>query len=380
MTPEQLKRLTTLRHELHSTPELSGVEHATARRIEAWLMDLGADRVLTGLGGTGIAAMFDGADPGPTLGIRCELDALPIPEETNLSYASQAPGKAHLCGHDGHMVMVLGVAEALAAERPAKGQVVLIFQPAEETGEGAIAFRAAPEFAEIAPDMVLSLHNLPGLALGHVSVPKRAANCASRGARICLGGRTSHAAAPQDGLSPACALSTLMQGLASLGSGGDLDEDYALTTVTHAQLGEPTFGVSPGMAELWVTLRTVTDARMTALMATLTEQVSSCAAAQGLTQEITYHDIFNACINAPEAVEVIERACQDGGVPVSLAEGPQAFSEDFGQFGNSAESAMFWLGAGEEQPQLHNPDYDFPDALISVGAGIFIRAVRQVLG
>ena len=380
MTPQDLERLIALRHDLHAAPEISGAEHATARRIEDELRDLGADQILTGLGGTGLAAVFDGRAPGQTIGIRCELDALPIPEETNLSYASQVPGKGHLCGHDGHMVMVLGVAAALSRQRPETGRVVLIFQPAEETGEGASAYRAAPEFAEISPDIVLSLHNLPGLALGHVSLPTSAANCASRGARIRLTGRTSHAAAPQDGLSPATALAALMGQLSALGSGGQLDENYALTTVTHAELGEKTFGVSPGFAELWVTLRTVTDTRMDTLVDAVSHHVAVCAEAQGLTYHITYHDVFEACTNASDAVALLETACNAEDVPITLTDTPQAFSEDFGQFGKSAQSAMFWLGAGEDQPQLHNPDYDFPDALIPTGTGIFLRAINTLLG
>ncbi|MCG7626417.1 amidohydrolase [Epibacterium sp. MM17-32] len=380
MTPDQLGRLTALRHGFHSAPELSGAERQTAARVVDILGSYAPDEILTGLGGHGVAAVFQGQEPGPTLAIRCELDALPIPEQTDLSYASQVPGTAHLCGHDGHMVMVLAVAEALSERRPQSGRVVLMFQPAEETGEGAIAYRADPKFAAIAPDMILSLHNLPGLALGAVSLPRAAANCASRGARIRLQGRTSHAAAPQDGVSPAPSLAVLMQDLAALGTGGDLDEEYALTTVTHAKLGEPTFGVAPGVAELWVTLRTVTDDRMQALTDTLLSRVAACATKHGLAHQITYHDVFEACTNAPEAVAVIEAACRAGDVPVTLCDHPQAFSEDFGQFAHSAKSAMFWLGAGEDHPQLHNPDYDFPDALIPIGSGIFLRSIYSVLG
>ncbi|KUP92542.1 amidohydrolase [Tritonibacter horizontis] len=381
MTPEQLARLTRLRHTLHAAPELSGAEHATARRIQSEMEALGADRVLTGLGGAGVAAVFDSGCAGPTLAIRCELDALPIPEENDLNYASQVAGRAHLCGHDGHMTIVVGVAMELARQRPANGRVVLMFQPAEETGEGAIAFRSSPGFAEISPDVVLSLHNLPGLPLGEVELPNGAANCASRRARIRLIGRTSHAAAPQDGVSPAAALADLIAELAQLGGGGAVrDETYALTAITHAVLGEQTFGVSPGMAELWVTLRTVTDARMTSLRQSLLERVRVKAEAYGLTQEITYHDVFEACTNAPDAVARITAACHAQGVTLRPSAQPQAFSEDFGQFAKSAPSAMFWLGAGEDHPQLHNPDYDFPDALIPIGTGIFLQAIRDGLG
>ncbi|MBE1282294.1 MAG: amidohydrolase [Rhodobacteraceae bacterium] len=380
MTPELRADLIRLRHDLHRQPELSGQEMQTAAKIASLMRDLGADEVLTGIGGHGVAAVFNGSRPGPIASIRCELDALPIPEETGVPHASEIPGKAHLCGHDGHMTMAVAVAHALAAKRPATGRAVLIFQPAEETGKGAPAFRADPQFAAFAPDIVFSLHNLPGLALGHVEICRTAANCASRGMRIVLTGKTSHAAAPQDGLSPGGVMAQLMPQLAGLGQGGCLDDNYALTTLTHARLGEPTFGIAPGQGEIWVTLRTVTDACMTALMARAEALVESTAQAAGLQVHVTYDDIFEACTNDPTAVGHLVQACQSLNVPVRLTDSPQRFSEDFGQFGKSAQAAMFWLGAGTGLPQLHNPDYDFPDALIPTGAAVFETALRQVLG
>ncbi|WP_299896677.1 amidohydrolase [uncultured Ruegeria sp.] len=379
MTPERIAQLIRLRHEFHQHPELSGQEENTAARIADLLRQAGADRVLCGIGGHGVAAVYESGTAGPTVGIRCELDGLPIQELSNLEYASQIAGKGHLCGHDGHMVMVLGVAEALKEQRPKSGRVVLIFQPAEETGHGAIACRADPQFAEVSPDIVLSLHNLPGLELGAVELCVGPANCASRGMQIVLTGKTSHAAAPQDGVSPAGALSRLMLALAGLGAGGELDADYALTTVTHATLGERTVGVAPGQAELWVTLRTVSDARMERLMAEAESLVAETAKVEGLALEISYDEVFDACVNDPEADTVLAKACADQDVACMLVDQPQRFSEDFGQFGKSAKAAMFWLGAGQDHPQLHNPDYDFPDALIPIGTAIFLSAIDIVL-
>ncbi|NOD29721.1 amidohydrolase [Ruegeria atlantica] len=380
MTPERIAQLIRLRHEFHQQPELSGQEENTAARVADLLRQAGADRVLCGIGGHGVAAVYESGVPGPTVGIRCELDGLPIQELSDLEYTSRIAGKGHLCGHDGHMVMVLGVAEALKEQRPKSGRVVLIFQPAEETGHGAIAYRADPQFAEVAPDIVLSLHNLPGLELGAVELCEGPANCASRGMQIVLTGKTSHAAAPQDGVSPAGALSTLIPALANLGAGGDLDDTYALTTVTHATLGERTVGVAPGQAELWVTLRTVSDARMESLMAEAETLVKNTAKAEGLAFEISYDEVFEACVNDRETVSVLAKACADRGVACRLVDQPQRFSEDFGQFGKGAQAAMFWLGAGQDHPQLHNPDYDFPDALIPIGTGIFLSAIDAVLG
>nr|WP_174818984.1 amidohydrolase [Ruegeria atlantica] len=371
--------MTRLRHALHQAPELSGQEEQTAARIADELRARGADTVLTGIGGHGVAGVFDSGQVGPTVAIRCELDGLPIQEQSDAEYVSRIPGKGHLCGHDGHMVMVLGVADYLRGNRPKKGRVVLIFQPAEETGQGAIAYRVDPQFAKIAPDYAFSLHNLPGLALGEVELCEGPANCASRGMRIVLTGKTSHASAPQDGVSPAAALASLMPQLAGLGQGGFLDADFALTTVTHANLGEPTFGVAPGEAELWVTLRTVADERMQSLIVEAEALVDKTATDHGLGCEISYEDVFEACVNEPEAVDILNQSCAKTGVSCTLTASPQKFSEDFGQFGKDAKAAMFWLGAGTAHPQLHNPDYDFPDELIPVGTAVFVASLRSLL-
>lgn len=380
MTPDRLAQLTGLRHALHQIPEVSGAEEKTAAYIATYLRAYAPDRLLTGLGGHGVAAVYDGAADGPTVMIRCELDGLPIEELSDQPYRSTHAGRGHLCGHDGHMTMVAALAEDLAANRPARGRVVLMFQPAEETGKGAPAVVADPAFGEIAPDYAFSLHNLPGLAVGQIALCSGPANCASRGMRIRLSGRTSHAAAPQDGVSPAGAMAQLLPGLVALGGGTDLGPDYALVTLTHARLGEATFGIAPGEGEVWATLRTVNDTRMAQLIEEATALVGKVCAEQGLGHEISFDDVFEACTNNPEAVAVLQKACERVGLGVAMQDRPQRWSEDFGQFGKGAKAAMFWLGSGEDQPQLHNPDYDFPDAAIPVGAGLFRAVVSELLG
>ena len=380
MTPDRLAQLTGLRHSLHQIPEVSGAEEKTAAYIATYLRAYAPDRLLTGLGGHGVAAVYDGAAEGPTVMIRCELDGLPIEELSDQPYRSTHAGRGHLCGHDGHMTMVAALAEDLAAIRPARGRVVLMFQPAEETGKGAPAVVADPAFGEIAPDYAFSLHNLPGLAVGQIALCSGPANCASRGMRIRLSGRTSHAAAPQDGVSPAGAMAQLLPGLVALGGGTDLGPDYALVTLTHARLGEATFGIAPGEGEVWATLRTVNDTRMAQLIEEATALVGKVCAEQGLGHEISFDDVFEACTNNPEAVAVLQKACERVGLGVAMQDRPQRWSEDFGQFGKGAKAAMFWLGSGEDQPQLHNPDYDFPDAAIPVGAGLFRAVVSELLG
>ncbi|KZL10930.1 N-acetyldiaminopimelate deacetylase [Pseudovibrio sp. Ad26] len=379
LNDEQVGHLTDIRQTLHKAPEASGEEEQTGRFIVEQLERIGADRIVSGLGGYGVIVEFRGIADGPTVMIRCELDGLPIEEISEVPYRSQTPGRGHLCGHDGHMTMVLGVAQLLAAQRPKQGRVVLMFQPAEETGAGAAAVIEDPNFAEFRPDFAFSLHNLPARPLGEVSICQEYANCASRGMQINLRGKSSHAAAPEDGLSPASAISALMDQLAKLGVGGEMNDQFTLSTLTHARLGEPTFGIAPGFGELRVTLRSISDALMEDMIARAQEAVAQ--ATPDLDVAITWHDIFLACVNHPESRDQIIQAAKWIGTPLKELDYPMRWSEDFGRFGlDGAKSAMFFLGSGETQPQLHNPDYDFPDALIPIGAELFITIIEQLLG
>jgi amidohydrolase len=379
MTPDQLAQLIQLRHDLHRIPEVSGQEARTAAFITDFLGGAGADEILTGLGGHGVAAVYDSGQDGPTVMIRCELDGLPIHEISDLEYRSQTDGQGHLCGHDGHMTMVAGLTGWLSGRPLKRGRVVLMFQPAEETGKGASAVIRDPRFARIAPDYAFSLHNLPGLAEGRIALCAGPANCASRGMRIALTGKTSHAAAPQDGISPAGAIAQLLPGLAALGRGGEPGPEFTLVTLTHVRMGEATFGIAPGEAEIFATLRTATNDQMQALVQAAEELATGTAQAEGLGVTIKYDDIFEACTNHPEAVSLLNAACGAMGHEVEIRHQPQLWSEDFGQFGAAAKSAMFWLGSGTDQPQLHNPDYDFPDAVIPVGVAVFRETIASLL-
>ncbi|MFT7027653.1 MAG: amidohydrolase [Paracoccaceae bacterium] len=380
LTNADIAELTDLRRALHRAPEVSRHESKTAHSIQAALAATAPDTILTGLGGHGVAAIYDGAAPGPTVMLRAELDALPIHELPGVPYRSEIDGAGHMCGHDGHMVMLLAVARGLGRARPARGRVIALFQPAEEDGSGAAAVIADPRFDDLAPDYAFALHNMPGLPLGLVTLTDGAANCASVGMRVMLTGRTAHASMPETGLSPAPALAALIPTLAALGRGGAMTDDFALVTITHARLGEPTFGIAPGHGEVRATLRTITDAAMDRLRRDAVAAVDAAAAATGLAVAIDWHDDFARCANHPDAVAILRAAMDAEGVAHQPPEGPMRASEDFGRFGATARSAMFLLGAGEDRPALHNPDYDFPDALIPIGARVFMRAVRDLLG
>ncbi|RST88414.1 amidohydrolase [Aquibium carbonis] len=378
-TNADIAELTAWRRKLHENPEISGEEEGTAREVVAFLADTAPDRVLTRMGGHGVAVVFDSGAPGPTLLFRSELDALPIEELSDAPHRSRVPGKSHMCGHDGHTAILAAMARQLARQRPKTGRVVLMFQPAEETGEGAAGVIADPRFGEIQPDFAFSLHNLPGTPLSHVRLKSGVVNCASRGMRIVLSGKTAHSSMPETGVSPMMAVSRLMPALTGLSAGHFSRDDFALVTVCHVSMGEAVFGIAPGRAEIFCTLRTRLDERMDDLVAAAEALVHREEIA-GLSASVDYHEIFLASLNDPDATARLRAALDAEGIVHDEAELPMRASEDFGRFGHGAKSAMLFLGSGETHPQLHNPDYDFPDDLIPIGARIFLRVARTMLG
>jgi len=376
LTPTDIAELTAFRRALHQQPELSGQEQKTARALLAFLADTHPDEVLTGLGGHGLALTY--GTSGPRVLLRAELDALPITELTGAPHASRVPGKGHLCGHDGHMAILAATARLIRRDPP-NGRITLLFQPAEEDGSGAAAVMADPRYARIMPDYAFALHNMPGVETGCALLAAGPVNCASMGLKIRLTGKTAHASLPHTGVSPAPALAALIPALTALASAGSLDDSYRLTTVTHAWLGEAAFGIAPGQAELWVTLRTLTDAAMDGLLDAARHLVTKIALAHGLAYDCSQHDIFRACLNDPAATTVLSQTLTDLGIAFCAENLPMRASEDFGRFGATTRSAMLFLGAGVSHPALHNPDYDFPDDLIALGAAIFDHACRRVL-
>ena len=381
LTNADIAELTDFRRELHRFPEVSGEEERTAATIRAALGPLKPDQIVTGLGGHGVAAVFNGEAPGETVLFRAELDALPIEELGSPPHRSTIPGKGHMCGHDGHMTILLALGRLVARRRPAWGRVILMFQPAEENGAGAAAVLSDPRFAALKPDWAFALHNMPGLPLGHATLRAGTMMCASQGLRIHLTGKTAHASMPETGTSPVHAVARLIPALLALGPGGALDERFRMVTITHTRIGEPAFGISPGYAELWVKLRTREDGPMAALYAEAAALVRAEAARDGLAVDLATQDAFSATVNDAAAIARLTAALEALSIPHDERNLPLRGSEDFGRFGEAgAKMAMMFLGSGERHAQLHNPDYDFPDDLIAIGTGIFHKVMRDLLG
>lgn len=380
LTNLDLMELIEFRRELHRHPELSGEEVETASRIAAALKPMSPTRILTGLGGHGVAAVFDSGKDGPTVLFRAELDALPIEERNDIAWSSQKSGKSHVCGHDGHMTMLLALGRMISRQPVAQGRVILMFQPAEEDGSGAKAVVADPAYRDIQADWAFAIHIEPGRPFGYVSTCAGLINCASLGLKIKLSGKTAHAADPEDGISPAQAVAELIPVLDALGQGGALDDDFRLVTITHVKVGEPSFGVTPGEGEIFATLRTAGDEGMDRLEEMVRTLAVTAAEKFGLSVDFEVCDNFAASINDPEAYAVATKAMDAIDVAYGDAGVPMRASEDFGVFGWDAKAAMLCLGPGEGYAALHNPDYDFPDDLIPIGSAIFERIARDLLG
>jgi amidohydrolase len=371
--------LGAFRRDLHAHPEISGEEKKTGKRVLTVLNGLKPDDLLTEVGGTGILASFGTDDKGPQVMVRCELDALPIQETNTFGHRSTIKGVSHKCGHDGHMAILTGLAEKLASERPVTGRVHLLYQPAEENGAGAKAVLEDPRMQGRHFDLVLALHNLPGYPLGSAVVRKGAFTASVNSMVITLEGRTSHAAEPENGINPAAAVAEIITGALALQHNMPDEDGLRVVTVVHVNLGSKDYGISAGRAEVHLTVRCWTDDELKKLEQDIENLARQVAASHKLGMAISYCFTFKANRNDNSAAELITAAVRSTRRELVKRDHPFKWGEDFGLFTARYKGCMFGLGAGEEQPALHNPDYDFPDALIPHGVAIFEAAVRQFL-
>lgn len=369
--------LIQLRRALHQNPEIAEEESATAKRILNFFDPLKPDQTILNLGGHGLAFVFKGENPGIRTLYRCELDALPIAELGEKEHKSQVLGKAHLCGHDGHMAILCGLGERLAEQRPENGEVVLLFQPAEETGQGAKAVLEDPRFGQIRPDQAFALHNLPGFPLHQVVMKSGAFAAGSTGMTISLLGKTSHAAHPEAGINPAQAMAKLIQILPTLPT---QLEGFGLVTLIHAELGSKAFGTSAGAGSLSATIRAFDQQELEKLIRLAKEAAETIAKEYELKVEFSFQESFAVSKNDPEVTQLGKKAIQELGLEIVEKAEPFRWSEDFGVFTQVCPAFLFGLGAGKNCPQLHEPTYDFPDELIETGVKIFEGIVRSIHG
>jgi amidohydrolase len=372
-----LNELITFRKELHTHPERSGEETDTAERILQELQKCRPDNILDGVGGTGVLAYFASKKSklNNTLLFRAELDAIAVTEATGLPHQSTNNGVMHGCGHDGHMAILIGLARYLQHNRPENTSVLLLFQPAEETGKGAAQVLDDSRFTSLKIDHAFALHNLPGFDENTIYIKPGPFACASTGVEITVSGTFSHAAYPEQGLNPAACTAGLIQEIETALK--PFREKEALNKVvpTFIRMGEPAYGISPGEATIGYTLRSSTDEGLEDGLSCLEQTIKQ--ADSDFKGKVTFRRMepFAATINSHKGVEIVEKAAASLSVPLATLQQPFPWSEDFGEFRRQFPITLFGLGSGNSHPPLHSEQYDFNDDLIPAGIKIFSEIV-----
>ena len=378
---KHLPELTAIRRDIHAHPEMLFQEVRTAAIVAEELARVGF-RVTTGIAKTGVVGTISNGSSPRSIGIRADMDALPIEEQTNLPYASKYPGKMHACGHDGHTTMLLGLARYLAETRNFDGTVHLIFQPSEEDEGGAMKMIEDGLFKRFPCDRLFALHNIPGEPEGQIMVRPGPITAAVDIATIVIQGVGGHGAIPHKSIDPVVAASSLVMALQTVVSRNVDPHDPAVVTV-GAINGGSMATVIPATVKLLVGVRTVTRPVREMVLARIRDLSIAHATSFGCTADVdlgvdswSYPAGFNT---EAEAALVRDVALEMGQDPAKVdMRGPFMFSEDFSSMQELVPSCYFGLGAGPG-PMLHDPGYNFNDALLVRGPAFWAKLVEKAL-
>jgi hippurate hydrolase len=383
--------LQTIRRDLHAHPELCFKEQRTADVVAARLAQWGVE-VHRGLGTTGVVGVIHGRDGGAcgrAVGLRADMDALPMQEANTFAHASTHAGQMHACGHDGHTAMLLGAAQYLSQHRDFDGSVVCIFQPAEEGGGGAREMIKDGLFDQFPVQAVFGLHNWPGGQVGHMAASAGAVMASSNEFKIVLRGKGGHAAMPHLTLDPVPMACQLVLALQTIVSRGVKPIDAAVVSVTMIHAGEAT-NVIPNSVELQGTVRTFSLEVLDHIEARMRQLAEHTAAANGLSAEFAFRRNYPPTVNsAPEAAFCRSVMAELLGEPQVLAQEPTMGAEDFAYMLQAKPGcyAFIFNGEGDHREAghgggpctLHNASYDFNDALLPLGATYWVRLAQRWL-
>ncbi|WP_321913723.1 MULTISPECIES: M20 aminoacylase family protein [unclassified Paraburkholderia] len=381
--------LQAIRRDIHAHPELRYEEDRTsalvAERLESWGIE-----VTRGLGKTGVVGVLRNGTGTKTIGLRADMDALPIQELNTFAHASKHAGKMHACGHDGHTAMLLGAAQHLSQHRHFDGTVVFIFQPAEEGGGGAKAMLEDGLFEKFPVDAVFALHNWPGLAAGSFGARVGATQASSNEFRIVVKGTGAHAAIPQDGIDPVLTAMQIGTGLQSIMTRNKRPIDAAVLSITQMQAGEAV-NVIPDTATLAGTVRTFSLEVLDLIEKRMREFSEATAAAYGCTVEFSFHRNYPPTVNTEAethfALDVMKEVVGANHVVRNID--PTMGAEDFSFFLLERPGCYAYIGNGTGDHRahghglgpcmLHNTSYDFNDDVLTLGSTYWVRLVEAFL-
>ena len=371
------------RRDIHQHPELLYDVHRTAAFVADRLREFGCDEVVTGLGKTGVVGVIKGKKPAgngdlKVIGLRADMDALPIEEETNLPYASKTPGKMHACGHDGHTAMLLGAARYLAETRNFAGNAVVIFQPAEEGGAGAAAMIKDGLMDRFGIEQVYGMHNGPGIPVGSFAIRPGPVMAATDSIDIKIEGLGGHAARPNKCIDSVLVGSQLITALQSIVSRTIDPLDSAVISICEFHAGNAR-NVIPQTAELRGTIRTLTEEVRALVEQRVREVVAGVAQMTGAKIDLVYERGYPVTVNHAAQTEVATRVAKEVGGEGAVGETPPMMgAEDFAYMLEARPGAFIFCGNGNTAG-LHHPAYNFNDEAIVYGTSYWIRLVENPL-
>ncbi|MEX0970239.1 MAG: M20 aminoacylase family protein [Paracoccaceae bacterium] len=364
------------RRHLHQHPELGFDTANTAAFVAERLREFGVDELHEGIAKNGLVALIHGQGAGPTIGLRADMDALPIVEETGAKHASLNAGKMHACGHDGHTTMLLGAARYLAETRNFAGTVALIFQPAEEDGGGGQAMVAEGMLERFNIAQVYALHTVPGKPLGHFFTNPGALMAADDTFHITIKGRGAHAAYPEEGIDPIVVGAQMVSAIYAVRARRLAGLDNTVISITQFHAGSAD-NIIPETAFVGGTVRTLSPETRKLVADLLPDLVANCAASFGASATLTYSPGYPITMNDPAktafAVEIARRIAGHDNVQDDIP--PEMGVEDFSYLLEQRPGAYLFLGQGDG-PGLHHPKFDFNDEAAPIGASFFAQLVE----
>lgn len=364
------------RRHLHAHPELEFDCHETAAFVVARLKEFGVDEIHEGIAKTGVVAIINGQGEGPTVGLRADMDALPMDETSGVEYASEVEGMMHACGHDGHTTMLLGAAKYLAETRKFSGRVALMFQPAEEEGGGGEVMVQEGVMDRFDVKEVYALHNVPGIPFGEFHTMPGPIMAAVDTFRVDIQGKGGHGAYPQDTVDPVVAAVAMVNAIQTIVSRNHDTRQEAVVSVTQIHAGSVN-NVIPDLGMIEGTIRTFDKEVQAMIHRRLDEIVKGTAAAYGLSAKLVLDIGYPATVNSTQQTAFAADVARDvaGDAAVNDAQGMEMGAEDFSYMLEARPGSYLFLGAGEGAG-LHNPAFDFNDEIAPIGASFFARLVE----